>query len=121
MGTMVYFSKMSNLENNLRALKRLRKLTAKQRKVYVSCCNKQLVNCISEVSRNLLKGNIDLTTKQLKCLKRYKDVIRKVSCKKNSLKKRQKIITQNGGFLGALIGPAIGAITSLIGSLINTN
>ena len=116
---MMYFCKMKKLMHNLRVLKRLKKLSIKQRKRYVSCCNKQFINCVSEVSHNLLKGNVKLTARQLDCLRRYKRVLREMSKKRNGLKKRHKIITQNGGFISAILGPAIGAIASLIGGLIN--
>ena len=112
---------MDNLKNNLRFLKRMRKLSTKQRKIYVTCCSDQVINCISEVARNLLKGNVRLSARRLRCLKQYKHAIHEVSCKRNNLKKRQKVIIQNVDFLGALLGPAITAISSLIQDHINNN
>ena len=77
-----------------------------------------MVDCISEITKNLLKGKIPLKSRQLKCLCRHKRILREVANKRNSLKRRRRLV-QTGGFLGALIGPALGLITTLLGSLIN--
>lgn len=104
---------------NLSALKTFKKLSNESRKKFLKRCNPDFVNCLSEVCHNLLRGNIKVTPAQLKKLTRYKKTLRTLASKRTSLKKRKRLLNQKGGFLGALIAPALSAITGLIGGLIN--
>jgi len=108
-------------KKHLTTLKTLRKLSGKHRKKYIKCCGKDFINCLSEIASNVLKGNVSLTPRQMRCLKKHKNTLRTLANRKSGLKLREKIVLQKGGFLGALIGPAIAAITGLIGGLINRN
>ena len=73
-----------------------------------------LVRALCECSLNVLKGNIKLSATQKKRLRRYKNILRTLAAKKASTKTRKQML-QKGGFLGALLGPVLGVLGSLLG------
>lgn len=77
--------------------------------------DKEVVNCICEITKNILKGNIPLTLKHKKILFLHKKALRNLSSKKIPKNKKIKII-QKGGFLGALLTPLLSLLGGLIGS-----
>jgi hypothetical protein len=77
-------------------------------------CNRAFINCLCECARNIIKGNVPLSTAQLKALRRKRQALKQLVLKKTSLLKKKKIV-QSGGFLGAILGPIISAISSLFG------
>eukprot|EP00745_Piridium_sociabile_P032311 TRINITY_DN54438_c0_g1_i2.p1 TRINITY_DN54438_c0_g1~~TRINITY_DN54438_c0_g1_i2.p1 ORF type:complete len:112 (+),score=12.21 TRINITY_DN54438_c0_g1_i2:80-415(+) len=74
-----------------------------------------LINTLSECSLNILKGHVRLTQAQKKQLCRYKQSLRALAKKTNSVKRRKQIL-QKGGFIGALIKPVLGVLGGLLGS-----
>ena len=97
-------------------LKQLNKYSDKQKKCWLkNNLNKELVLCLCECAKNLLKGCVPLSSKQKKALSRRKLSLRNLAKKKVPLKKKRRII-QTGGFLGALLGPIISVLGSLFGS-----
>ena len=103
-------------------IKRLQRMNTKARKSFLKHCNPDFIDCICECTKNLLRGNVPVTSSQFKKLKPHKKVLRKLSNKKLSNKQRRKLlIKQKGGFLPALIGPLVTLASSLIGGLINRN
>ena len=104
----------------LSELKRLRRMSKKDRHKYLKTCDESSVDCVCECMRNLLKGRVPLKTKQLKALKRFKKFIRKAASKKTSRKKRRKTL-QKGGFIGAILPPLVAGLSGLLGTLLNRN
>ena len=82
------------------------------KKILKDKCDKELIVCLSECCKNILKSTVKLTPGQKNKLSRHKQSLRKLVLKKTSLKTKKRII-QKGGFLGALLGP----IVSILGSL----
>ena len=80
-------------------------------------CNKEFVDCVSECAKNVLRGNVPLTTNQKAKLRRNQKNLRSLAIKRTSLKKRRQIL-QKGDFLAALLPPVLsllgGALTSVI-------
>jgi len=97
-------------------LKMLRDATPRLRKQIMHHCGKEFLDCVCECVKNVLKGNVPLTSSQKQNLSRHRNKLRKLSLKKTSKKKKIEII-QKGGFLGALITP----ILSLLGGLLGSN
>jgi len=95
-------------------LKRINKLGDKAKRQYVKKCNKEFIDCISECAKNVLRGNVPLTSSQIGRLRRHKQNLRALSIKKTSLRKKRRIL-QKGGFLGAILTPVL----SLLGGLIS--
>ena len=76
-------------------------------------CNKELMDCISECARNVLKGNVPLKKRQFTKLQRRKKDVRALASRRTSLRKK-KAIVQKGGFLASLLVPAIAALGSIL-------
>jgi len=98
-------------------LNRISKLGNKEKSQYAKHCNKEFLDCISECAKNILRGNVQLTSKQKTALRRNRQNLRRLSIKKTSLKKKRQII-QKGGFLGAIVAPILATLGgSLVSSL----
>jgi hypothetical protein len=96
-------------------LRLLKKVSPKVRKALLNKnCKTEFVNCVCECVKNLLKGNVPLTSAQKRQLVRRKRLLRKILLKKTPLKEKRKII-QTGGFLGALLGPIVSVLGGLFG------
>lgn len=101
--------------NCLPALENLIKVKSiiKRKKLLVKSSSK-IIYAISEIVRNILKGNVPLSPKQRLKLNQYKAALRELSKKTLSLKKRRVILNQKGGALSAILIPAITFLSSLI-------
>ena len=90
-------------KRNSSKLKELYKASARSKKKIIQCASEDLLGALSDCACNILKGNVPLTTKQFKQLKKHhKDL--KVLTKKSSKKSKKKTL-QKGGFLGLLLRP----------------
>lgn len=76
--------------------------------------SKGLIHCICECAQNLLRGKVPLNSRQKAALNRRKKSLRELVKRKVTLTRKKKII-QNGGFLGALLGPIISILSGLLG------
>lgn len=99
--------------NMIPELKRLKRLNKRRQKEYVQKCDKHLLHCLSECCSNLIKGNLPINSSQLKKLRRRKQSLRKLILKKTPLGQKRKIL-QSGGFLGLILPPILGFLSSLI-------
>jgi len=96
----------------LPVLKRITKLGEKAKRDYIRKCDKEFLDCISECAKNVLKGNVALTSRQKTKLRRSRNELRALSVKKTSLRKKQGIL-QKGGFLSALLPPVLAVLSEL--------
>lgn len=87
---------------------------ADRKRLLKSHCNKDFIGCMTECCKNVLKGNVPMTTPQKKILKRKRHMLHKIALKKTSQTQKKKII-QSGGFIGALLGPIVSVLGSLFG------
>lgn len=111
-----------------------RKLSAKQ--TYHSLCyllsrspkerkkilkeDKNLVRSLCDCAHNILfNKKIKLNSKHKVKLHRHKESLRLLADKKKPLKKKQTVLNQTGGFLGALLSTAVPLLGSLLGGLIH--
>jgi len=97
----------------LPVLKRIRKMGDKARKEYVRKCDRKFVDCISECAKNVIKGNVPLSERQMTRLRHKRQDLRALSKKKTSVRAKRKIL-QKGGFLTALLPPVLGVLGSLL-------
>jgi hypothetical protein len=72
-----------------------------------------VVKRISDVALNALKGPVDLTTKQRKLFSKNRAVITELAQRGVGLKRKRKLLQQNGGF--AWIPALIGGIAGILG------
>src|SRR6266700_1592541 len=76
-----------------------------------------VIDAISEIALNCLKGNIPLNKCDFKKLSKYQTILRILS-KPSLISKRKQLIQQRGGFLQLLIPPALSLAASIVGDLI---
>ena len=107
---------MKRLHKHADTLHMLSKSSPGLCKAIIKECNKDLITCLCEISHNILKGNVPITTTQKKSLHRYKDTLRQLSSRQNTTLSKKKTLLQKGEFLGTLLAPIIG----LLGNLLNT-
>ena len=107
------------LDKYFELLKFLANTNTKNRKVLLEKADRQLINCICECAYNVFYGNIDLTPKQKKALRRYKSVLQELINDKNrAIRRKRNLLVQKGGFLPVLLAPIIGLAASLIGEFV---
>jgi hypothetical protein len=99
-------------------LRRLCRMSAKERKMYIKTCGKDFIHCICECIKNLLKGNVPLNQRHLKSLRQHKQSLRRLALKNASLTARKRIL-QKGGFLGALLQPLVTGISYLLSNVLS--
>ena len=100
----------------LPTLKRINRLGEGAKKKLIKNCDKQLIDCFAECSKNVLNGNIPLKPTQLRKLRREKKNLRALALKKTSLKKKRRIL-QKGGFIAGILPPVLTVLSSLLGGL----
>jgi len=98
----------------LPTLKRIHRLGEQAKRKLIKNCDKALIDCFCECSRNVLNGNVPLKSTQLNKLRREKKNLRALSLKRTPLKRKRKIL-QKGGFIGALLPPILSIIGGLLG------
>jgi hypothetical protein len=106
------------LRQILPELKRLNRLTEEDRRNYLRTCDGPFVDCVCECMKNLLKGRVPLKSKQLKTLRRYKRLLRKVALKKTPRSERRRVL-QTGGFIGAILSSLISGLGAIISPLVS--
>ena len=96
-------------------LRKLNKLKPNQKKIWLKKhLDNELICCLCECAKNLLNGNVPITSAQRKKLVVRKESLHKLVRRKVSLKNKKRIL-QRGGFLGALLSPIISVLGSLLG------
>lgn len=97
----------------LPVLKKITRMGDKARRHYLKNCDKALVDCFSECAKNILKGNVSLSGRQFSRLKREKTNVRALASRRTSLRKKRSIV-QRGGFIQALLMPAIATLGGIL-------
>ena len=105
------------VQKHLKTLEVLETAKPKLRKGILENSEKDLIHCICECCLNILKGNVELTPEQKRRLSYHKMNIRKLSSRDTPFSEKREILIQKGGFLPALLGPIIGIVSSLLGSI----
>jgi len=97
----------------LPVLKKVKRLSTTKQRKFIASCNREFLSCICNCAKHLIKGRAKMKPVHLKKLARHKKSFRKLVLKKTSLKAKRKIL-QTGGFLGLLLPPVLGFLSSLI-------
>ena len=101
------------MKRYLPTLRRIHRMGEKAKRDYVEKCDRQVIDCVSECAKNVLNGNVPLTNAQMSKLRPRREDLRALSVKKTSLAKKRNII-QKGGFLSALLAPALSVLAGLL-------
>jgi len=102
----------TRVKTHLPTLKRIRRLGEKARRDYVRKCDNGFIHCVSECAKNVIKGNVPLTTRQMKNFRCRCNDLRALSTRKTSLRRKRKIL-QKGGFLSVLLPPVLSVLGNL--------
>jgi hypothetical protein len=102
------------MKQNAEALRFLTKCNARQRKAVIHHADNDLIDSLCECALNMLKGHVRLNPKQKKKLSTHKHRMRKLTDKKLARKRKRNILTQNGGFIGALLTPVLTSLVNLL-------
>ena len=101
------------MSNFTKVIRGLQKLKPQDRRKAMSTANTKFVNQFCSRVRRLRCAK--LSSQKAKQLRRHSKQIRKLINKKTSLKVKKKMLSQRGGFLGAILGALV---PSLLGGLI---
>lgn len=97
------------MKKHLPVLQIVQSVKPKLRKSIILHCDLDFIKAIDECIFNTLNGNLPLKDTELKKIKKFKTILRKVLKTKGRNKKRE-IISQNGGsFLPSLLAPIVAA------------
>lgn len=106
----------SSVKNNLNILKLLTRVKPSVQRSIVHASDEGLICSICEAADNALKGNVILTARQKRKLARHRNILRSLSKRGETWRKKKKIIVQKGGFLLPLLIPVI---STLVGALLS--
>ena len=99
-------------------LERLSKAKPAERKRILKSASPELIQSIVECIENVLEGNVKIRKSNLRNLKKFKNILRKIIAAGRKLSHKKKVIIQSGGsFLPALLVPVI---SILVQSLLNS-
>lgn len=119
----------ARVKRSLSALELLKNSNPSVRKLIIRSAKPELIDAISEICFNYLRGNIGCSGKQFKELARHKNCLREIvgcrlksvnkqvnkSSNKGGRRKERYILTQKGdGFWTALLTPLVSELTSFI-------
>ena len=80
---------MDKIRNHIHFLKYLSLATAQQRKQLLSSVSTEQVNAITEITYNLLQGNIKLRESDYLCLSKFKSTFRKLVSREETHRQRE--------------------------------
>lgn len=90
------------------------------RRKLIKLANKNEINACCEIYLNALQGNIHITPRLAKALKKHQRQCRDIVDRTVSLNRKKRILAgQTGGFLGPLLGAIVGPlIKGVVGSFV---
>lgn len=112
-------SRLCSCRHELRALS---KATPAERLSLIRGGDDKLIHCLGELSHNVLRGNIDLSSGNFAKLKRYRRSLQDLASRKLSINRKRDMLLSNnqtGGFLPILASLAAPLISSLLGGILN--
>ena len=106
------------IKRQFNVLRVLKQATPKLRRAIVENSTSDLILALCEIIHNVLSGTVKLTSAERKSLKRHQALLRKIADKSIPIKKKRALLVQRGGFLPALLGPALGLLATIIGNVV---
>lgn len=94
------------LKRNTNFLQALQRGDKKVQRALLKGASKDEIDCLCEICLNVLKGKVQLSSKQKAELATYKNSLRKLASKSTTGPKKRSLL-QRGGFIGALLGPLL--------------
>ena len=81
----------------------------------IDAANNEQILSLCEIAHNVLQGNVKLSPREFNKLEKYKNLIRKLGCKKIGVPAKRRALVQKGGnflipLLLSAVGPLVGKI-----------
>lgn len=102
------------IKRNLPILKALLTLKPKEIRGFLCHASEDLILTLCEISLNVLKGHIPLTSGQYSKLSKQKKFIKLFANHKTGVKHKRKVMIQSGGFLPLLLSTVLPFVTSML-------
>ena len=96
----------------------LKKASPRLRKAIIDNSENDLILALCEIISNVLTGNVQLNPNQKKKLNVHKKSLRLLANRSVPIKTKRKLL-QKGGFLAALLPPALSLLATIVGNAIN--
>ena len=103
-----------HVKSNAHLLKVLAECSPKLRKSILTNASVDLLQSLCECCLNILNGNVRLNSHQKRKLVRHKHKLRALADRKVSNKRKKQLLVQQGGFLGAVLGPVLTTLAGLL-------
>jgi len=100
-------------------LEALRQASQRVRVSVLSNAKKEFVQALVDCARLLIRNKWRLTENQRRQLRRRTDAIYDLVNPRTSLLKK-RVLLQSGGFIGAILGPALSMLAPVVGGLIKS-
>lgn len=114
-GSRTQLAMAQRLRKNHDFLKLLAKCTPAQRKAILKAANEALVRTICECILNVLKETVPVSKHAKRKLLAHKKSLIALAEKSTPLRKKKKILVQQGGnFLGLLLPPVLRVLSSIL-------
>lgn len=81
--------------------------------------SKEMLLAITEIARNIVRGNVPLSTSQFNELNKSGDELNELANRKTSTT-RKRAIVQSGGFINLLAGPLLRAVGPMLAPLLGS-
>ena len=94
------------IEKNAEALKTLSKASKSLQKTLLTNASQELVLTLVECAKLILKGDVELTQRQLNALRPYERMLKRFVGARTPLAEK-RCLAQQGGFIGMLLKPLI--------------
>ena len=101
---------------NAAALRALSRANKAVRNSMLSHASMDLVMTLVQLATDIIKGNIALSSVQLRQLRPYERLLKRFIASRTSLRERRAIL-QKGGFIGILLKPLLGLLGGALGSM----
>jgi hypothetical protein len=105
---------MRRMRWNYHSLQVLKNASPKLRKTIISNCDGELLNALSEINFNILRGNVQLSTCSRRKLRQHKNALRTVADNGQNINKRRQFLIQRGGFILPLLTAVLPTLASLL-------
>lgn len=104
-------TRMASLRKHLSTLKLVQFAKPQLRKSIITHCDLDFIKTILECIQNTLAGNIRLTARETRRLKKFRTILRKILKAPGNLHKKRHLLIQSGGsFLPDLLKPIVSAV-----------
>lgn len=105
------------MRENGRMISALARYPPRRRKDILRHAPRELVHALSEGCLNILRGNVPLSRQRYTKLRQHRRLVHELANPSTGLRRKQRIIQQRGGFVGALLGALAPVAATLVSDL----